>query len=425
MLLMWLRRLLPGIDVRAAGLAAALFAVHPVHAEAVGWILATMHLQATLLILATCLVHDRYLRTGQPAFLLVAAMLFGGAIFTAETGVVFPFFVLMQDRLRLGRWRFMAFSAYGAVLVVYLVARKILLGVSLPLTWDLATAGARLPGFLVEYLRHLLLPWPQPLYLAMPDTGFFHLQSLPVAMFLVAAWAIPLVRMRPVPVVPLLALVWLGVFLAPPLAAVFNPSPLLAMRYVYLPSVGLSILLAWWLDRLPGKGWPHLILPLLLFLPVTFMAHGHWQNDGEVYARIVQWNPNHHAGYLGMARYAERSGNPERASHLYRQALTRATGKARLTVLEPLALLLGQTGDHAASLAMFRELTTLAPERSSAWVGVGNNLWFMKQPEQAAAAYAEAVRMDPRNREACHNLRMALTATGRLRDVPRVCFSGP
>ncbi|MBF0126502.1 MAG: tetratricopeptide repeat protein [Magnetococcales bacterium] len=408
LLLLWLRRLSPTMDARAAGLAVALFAVHPVHVEAIAWISGSLHLQATLLLLITCLLYDRFVRLGGWRWLVLANLFYLGALLTVEVVAAFPVFLLVYEYVRRGRVVFWNALPCFLLLAGYLVARKMVLGTPLPLTWDSLAAWMRLFSFAVESLRHLLWPWPQPLYLATPADGVTRPESgwLALVMLTVMIW--PVVRTRTLPGLPLLALAWLGSSLAPPLLAALNPTPLLALRTLYLPSVGVVLLLAWGLDRLRGKWWIGQLLLVLLALGGTLAANRAWRNDGVVYARIVGWHPEHAAGHAGLAQYAARTGQLQEAMAHYRTAMEKARGKARLDLMEPLALLLGRSGHHGESLALFRQVTVLAPQRASAWVGVGNNLWFMRRPQEAVAAYRNAVRADPRNQEACHNLNMAL-----------------
>jgi hypothetical protein len=82
----WLyRRLLP--STWAAGLAALLYAVDPVHALPVTWIAARSHLVATLLGAGALLAHDRWRRAGWRAGAVAAPALFASALLASESAV--------------------------------------------------------------------------------------------------------------------------------------------------------------------------------------------------------------------------------------------------------------------------------------------------------------------------------------------------
>ncbi|MBF0614741.1 MAG: hypothetical protein G8237_03425 [Magnetococcales bacterium] len=423
LLLLWLQLLLPGGDARIAGWSVALFALHPVHAEAVAWISGALHTQAALFAVGALLLHERFVRTGRvwAGFLAVLAYLAG--LLTLEL-VVFPFFMLLYDRLLRGRFLVWATVPYFVVLAGYFVVRWLVLDTGLPLIWSDPSAWWRMVGFGVEYLRHLLWPWPQPLYLVTPGSGLNHWESWLGTGLLGLGLLYPLWKIRPVPRLPLLGLVWIVTTLAPLLAASFNPTSMLALRALYIPSMGLVLVVAWWLDRPWFRGVSAIWLTgvALLSLGGTLLANQGWHDDGQVYGRIIAWHPGHAAGYAGLAQYRVRSGQTDEAVLLYRAAVERATGKERAEYLEPLALLLGQAGHSSESLSLFRQVTGLDPRRSSAWVGVGNNLWILRRPHEAANAYVIAVRVNPVNREACHNLRMVLQSLRREQELPSACL---
>jgi tetratricopeptide (TPR) repeat protein len=421
LLLAIIPRLLPGISPWAAGIGAGLFAVHPVHVEAVAWISAFVHPMATALVLASYLFHDRYGRGRSPYALALAGIFFLIALFTAETAAGYPFLILVSDWIRHGRPRPLRAAPYFAVLAVYVASREAALGESVPLVFTDPEAWLRLPAFLAEYLRQLVLPYPQPLYLAMPP-GW----ELSIASYLaVGALAVLLVflvtqRVRDRRGV-LLAAAWIGFGLLPALAASFHPAALFALRSLYLPSVGIALLVAWFAGTV-GPAWRKRVLTvsavlLLVPLGVTFAANRDWRDDGRVYGRIIAFNPQHYAGYIGLARYLERTGQTQAAAQAYERSIALAEPDDRVGPLESLGLLLGQSGQSARSLEIYRQVLALRPNRSSAWVGLGNNLLYLGRLPEAAEAYRKAHAADAGNREACHNLAMVLRKLGRAEEA--------
>jgi hypothetical protein len=250
LLLLTIRSLIPGISPLAAGFAAGLFAVHPVHAEAVAWVSAFIHLLTTIFLLAAFLAHERSRQTGRVNTAIVSFVCFSLALLSNEMAAAFPIFILLNDRVRYGSIQLAKNLPYLVLLFIYMFARSNVLGETVPLVFSDPNMWLRLPVFLLEYLRHLVLPWPQPLYLQMPETWGVSLAALVIGALYIAAgiwlYRIPSYERR----VPLIAAIWIAVFLLPPMAAAFSPDARFALRSLYLPSVGFVILLAWSINGL-------------------------------------------------------------------------------------------------------------------------------------------------------------------------------
>ncbi len=416
-------RLIPSISAPAAGMGACIFAVHPVHVEAVSWILTFPHPMATVLILASYLFHDHHQRTKSVHTFVLAGFFFLIALLTAETAIGFPILILAFDWIRHGRPRLLLAAPYFVLLAFYFVVRNAVLGEATPLVFSDLDAWLRFPAFLAEYLRHLILPYPQPLYLSMPSGWQSSLASgLAVGSLTIFFVFLFLKRVRDRRAL-LFAAAWLFATLLPPLAASFNPTPLFALRSLYMPSVGIALLVACLAGTFNFMG-NRVVLAavaafLLLPLGITIDANRDWQDNERVYRRIITSNPEHFAGYHGLGGYLARTGETQAAVGQYEKSVALAGLKDRAGPLEALGLLLGQSGDSTRSLDIYRQLTVLEPNRSSAWVGVGNNLWYLGRLPEAADAYRRASAADADNREACYNLVLVLEQLGRTEEAAR------
>jgi tetratricopeptide (TPR) repeat protein len=247
-----------------AAAAAALFAVHPLASEAVNLVSARSELLLAFGLLLGLLAHVHWQRGGSGA-LAWLGMLAGTVVAcgSKETGVVLPALLLVQTfclRVRTpGRadWRRAAIGLAGviALVVVYLVARKLLMGaVAVPLleraagdprigagrtlSVQLATMGTLLP----TALRQCVWPWPLTLDPVVQfDRSFANLGVLAgwATMFVATVVAMgrgPAARLRRVGVVLAwaVALPWIVVPLNMPYAE----------HRMYAPLLGLTAVLA-------------------------------------------------------------------------------------------------------------------------------------------------------------------------------------
>ena len=423
LVLFTIRQLIPGISPLDAGISASLFAVHPVHVEAVAWVSAFIHPLTTIFILSAYLTHGRSREQGGVMIAVSALVFFILALMSSEMAVAFPFLILLSDRARYGRMQFTGNLPYFVLLLMYLLVRHLVLGESVPLVFLNPEMWLKFPVFLLEYIRHLLLPWPQPLYLRMPASWSLSVAAaLTFTLFLATmAWLGRVsVGNRKVLII---AIFWIACFLLPPLAAVFSPEARLALRSLYLPSVGIAILVAWAVDNFPAtQRSPGIAIAfafLFFALIGTVAANRHWANDGEVYRQAIAWNPDHQGGYLGLGKFYERRGEKVKALASYEEAAAVASSKEKVEPMEHMALLLGESGDNQRSLDLYKQLTLLNPKSTFAWTGVGNNLWALGQPGAAADAYLKAHNADPDDRIVCYNLVMVLNQLGLYSEASR------
>ena len=300
--------------VPAAGLGAALFALHPIHSESVAWGAGRSDVLACGFSLAGAVV---YLSQHQPAWrrATVAAGLLFAATLAKETAVPLLMLVPLSDIVlrRAGQGatpvgpraerrrrnaapapppRLLLYLPFVAALALYMSAREAVLGSALgPASALRIDTLPRLIGAVGYYLGALALPVRQSAYISDLPTGPFALLATAVAVLLLAVVGLfPYVTSRtnmlsetiatapPERANPVLSkveggeraggllgggpaargervvsflLLWIAFTLAPSLVIVLKiPFAPVAERYLYLPSVGYCLLLGYGAVRL-------------------------------------------------------------------------------------------------------------------------------------------------------------------------------
>ncbi|MBW2401407.1 MAG: hypothetical protein JRG80_19495 [Deltaproteobacteria bacterium] len=238
----------------AAFAAALLFGVHPVHAEAVIWISGIMEPAFTLFGLLSFYFFLDLERKGRTLSLYVSAFFFLLALFSKETAVVFlPLFLIYDLSSRangdsVARVSYMKYVPYLGALAVYFSMRTYALGSFVPVDMhpELSTYECVINVFPL-FVQHLSkLVWPI-------DLNVFHVFH-PVRSILEPRTLLGLL----VSACYLAGLYWswrrdrlvffaLVLILVPllPLFYIRAIAPLLfAEQHLYLPSLGLSLLIA-------------------------------------------------------------------------------------------------------------------------------------------------------------------------------------
>ncbi|MGC4031016.1 MAG: hypothetical protein QM754_04615 [Tepidisphaeraceae bacterium] len=290
-----------GRDGRA-WLAAAAFAAHPIHAEAVATVYGQADLWAAVLAIAAICLASRPSSDGRQSAWrtgAIAAMFFFSLGFK-ESAVALPLAVWWLQTVPGRRRPSGAVWAMLAALAVYLPMRWLVLhGEWVPgVTAGGEGVGGRFVAIIVALatdLRLMLLPWKQTIY-------YGHLRERLLAggtieFFALLATAIVAQRIARPPDAAGRAtrggLVLLGVFLLP--IAQFVPIGMLAAeRTLYLPSVGLCLILAGLLPKVREWRGPlqaGVVAVLLLEIGLCWRVAGRWRDERTAWETTLADHP--------------------------------------------------------------------------------------------------------------------------------------
>ena len=232
------------------------FALHPMHSEPVAWIAALPELQCGLFLLLAMLFYHRARSTQTPLPPLVLSVLFFlAALFSKEPAILFPAILLCYEflypRNRIPVLRSLAsrLIPFLVALLVYLSARIYALGGFSPHTsmdrprLSLLQLFVAIPAVFARYVGKLLVPIHMNYFYAFPMPYTFTVWALVgfiVGLLLLAAI---LYFRNALPAVSF-ALCWFAFTLAPALSLNSVAANFFTERYLYIPSVGFSILVA-------------------------------------------------------------------------------------------------------------------------------------------------------------------------------------
>jgi Flp pilus assembly protein TadD len=308
-LLFLLLRRMTGAQWRSA-LAAALFALHPLHVESVAWISERKDVLSALFFILAVWAYTRFaeeLKAGGPRarfFYAASLVLFALGLMAKAMLVTLPFVLILLDYWPLQRLRrsigrcalekipFFILAAASSV-VSFLAQRQsgtVMSLAEIPM-------GMRLANIPLSYARYV---WKTlyPVHLA----AYYPIQTHPpdwevgvacLMLALVTIWAVWRVRAQ-----PYLAVGWfwfLGM-LAPVIGVVQLGSQSMADRYHYLPGIGLTIMIIWaagdWLPRRAAL-WPAVLgwLAVAACMAATRLQAGYWTNSETLFRHALEITP--------------------------------------------------------------------------------------------------------------------------------------
>jgi len=419
-------------DERIAALAAALFAVHPVHGESVVWLAAAFNDPPVAALLALALAaHLAWMRTGRRTALAGAALAFLAALGFKESAVAFlalvPLveWIAIRDAARERRW--FSWAAYAAAFTVYLVARFTVLGTLAGRYEGVSPWSAVLPTvpvLVVWYLRRVVWPFGlAPSYPLRLQAGW-SAPAVLAALALCAALLVALVcvaRRRPWWT---FAGAWTLVCLAPALnVRSFRPAYLVHQRYLYLAVFGFCLLAAGGLARArlaPGWRWAGTAGLLMAFALANVRGNPVWASDVVLWKRISEVDPGNAAAFDWLGARAWKAGELDEAEALFRRSS--AADPAGPHGLCNLAAFLhfarGRAGEalplYRRSLAAFAAKPALDPVRFAACrVDYGAALAQTGDTEAALRVFlAEADSGGPQAASAARNAAVMLRRRG-------------
>jgi len=423
-------------DARLAAIGALIFAVHPLRSESVAWISGVSDPLLAVFFVPAFTCYLRFRSERKTTFLVLSLVLFLFAAFVKEPAVSLPVFIAAYE-LFIGEGeesrgkRFKNAITYGAafaaVAVFYFAARYYALGFALnnaefrtyPTHWILLT----IPLAIWKYIG--LLIWPL-------DLSLFHFTPMvrtvmnlrfiiPLIGLVALAFALrPLWKLRNAR----FALLWFGLNLVPVLnLGAFDENFLVQERYVYIPSIGFSLLVAMALVRVPLTKW----LPfwsrtraqaatatVMVFLlgGRTLAQNATWKDDMSVWQHGVETAPDQPMSHFVLGhKLIDLTDYPKAAEQLELYLKLNPDNPIVLANLASCYVLIYSNQLTQGVLAPDRQLLdralevcdkglSIQPASPVLWDALGTIHTFdtgLKNYDRAIACYEQALRFSPNN----------------------------
>ena len=412
-----------------SSLVAALFAVHPTHVESVAWIAERKDVLSGLFFLLALAAYLGYSRRPSAARYLLVAGALGLGLAAKPMLVTLPFVLLLLDVWPLARWQ----PGDGWRAALRLVLEKLpLLTLSAASSaatlvfqrgalaeQDAAPFGLRFANALTSlaaYLADSLVPRGLAVFYPFPPEVPAR-QAAGAALLLAALTAGALAAGRSAWRRPerasLLALpigwLWFLGMLVPVLGLVQVGAQARADRYLYLPSIGLSVALVWgagwWVERRArageGSGRPFLA-PLAaaggLVLVLAYAAAARaqvpaWSDTVALFRQAASVTDGNYLAHLNLAEALRERGERDEALVHYQAAVAARPGLA--VAHAALGDALRSWGRPIEALPHLEEALALAPRDPRLRLALAAALDDLGRPREAIAQLETAVALDP------------------------------
>jgi Tfp pilus assembly protein PilF len=459
----WLfRRLLH--DKMTAGMAGMIFALYPLHIETAAWISGVTEPLLALLLIPSFLFYLNSreegpgTRSAKIRWVAASLAFYAAALFTKETAIILPAMIVAYELIcsdkRVSKeepetnspaTRVKAFVSYAIkalVLIVpymvvtlgYLVIRTIVLGgllhtaSRLPWTTRLLTV----PSLLWGYVK--LLVWPVGLsefydtpYVKSPGLLNFVLPLAAVVIAVIALWwAIRRVKNDRDRRTLAFACAWIVIPILPVLnIATFRPGDLIHDRYLFLPTIGVAILVACGLRKIRAGSGELAGLPAIQAVSALVLAgalglgtayqHVYWANDIVLFHHSLSVAP-------GNAIAQNAFGNALSTREMNDEAITVFENLVQQEPNNPTALYnLGynfyKVGRYKDAVPYLATAIEINPKDERQFLTLGVTLFFLDRYDAAEGVLRQGIAVRRDGLGLHYALGAVLKQTGRLEEA--------
>jgi len=388
-----------------AAVGAFLFAVLPVHAEAVAVLSSRMDLMTLTLLLPAAIWWTHAAGDRNEVSLLsriLAVVTFLLACLTKETALMLPVVLLSWEILRRNQTGRGSSSALLSVILaslgVLFIRWAVFAHESASGVAETAKAGAlaspealpRILKVLLIHMRMAVLPFPSRFQWALTDLTLGWTTILAALCFAVLiAWS--LWRRSPGAVQGLL---WWSIFTLPVLGFFNLGHVAAAERYAYIPSVGL-VMIVGGLAASVTDAFPHrrlagsLVLAVIVTLGTGAALHsGVYRKEITLFKAVVDDNPRFAVIHLNLGTALAREGRYEEALQSYDRAAALVPGWPDAAFNR--GNLFYRTGRFADAVAEYDSVLVQEPDDWETYLNRGNALAALGRTEEAARSYQRA-----------------------------------
>ena len=411
----------------AAACAGILFGLHPLTVEPIPWIGERKTLLATFFALASLIAYVRHSRvTRSKAFYAASLFLFILALMSKPTATLLPAAMLLMDIWPLRRF------GPGAILEklpFFLVA-----GISAVVTYlsqsatfvqtPIDVGPLRIPLVLchniIFYLWKIVCPanlsshypFPEPMSLSNPAIAAGVIGTIVLLAALVVSWR----RTR----APAISWLIFFVLILPTMGVIGFTIVIASDKYVYLPSIGLLILISAALTRIQQPKWIVAVTALIVLAATgealaTRNYYAVWRTSETLYTNMLSHAPRASMLHFGLGFTHEMHGRLTDAESEYRHAIE--FDDRAVHARNNLGLLLLDQGLYEGAVAQFRAVIQLTPQAADVHSNLALALAQSGHEREAIGECEAALQIDPGYAQAHNNWGVALTRLGQLEDA--------
>jgi protein O-mannosyl-transferase len=417
-------------------LVAAVFALHPLHVESVAWAAERKDVLSGLFWVLTMFAYASYTNKPNCKRYALVLLMFAMGLMSKPMIVTLPFVLLLLDYWPLNRLNKPNHAINTKQLIIEKIPLFAMSAVSSIVTFAAQHSGGaivtldnmpvsyRLANMFVSYIRYIgKTIWPSKLAVIYPH----YYGGIPKGLLAVSVLLLILLtalciyigrRKRYV----LTGWLWFTGTLVPVIGLVQVGSQAIADRYMYMPMVGLLIIIAWTVKELTGENRSRQIAVAVLAAIVlcgsvvlTRAQTRYWKNNLTLFGHAVNVTANNPFAETNYGHALYRAGNTSEAiTHLYKAVRINPNFSAGRDTLGNVLLEEDKISD---AIACFEESIRRDKKWKSGYVNLGSALSKQGKYDEAIKYINKALELDPQYEDARSKIGTALLLSGKPKEA--------
>lgn len=421
---------------------AALFAIHPLHVESVAWISERKDLLSTVFFMLTLGAYIRYVHKPSFTSYVLVLVVFAFGLMSKPMLVTVPFVFLLLDYWPLKRFapkasvkreqqrtvenresirrifleKIPLLLLSLAFCVVTLLAQRRFIDPIGHLTLLDRFSNAAVAT--VIYLRQLVWPFGLSVFYPHPRHSLSVLLVLVAALFLVAVSAAAFMYRRRQPYF-FTGWFWFLGMLVPVSGIIQVGEQAHADRYMYLPQIGLFIIVTWLVaDSVSSWRYRRILLAtamassILLLMYPAWKQTSYWRDGRTLWTHALAVNPQNDTANISLCDLDLRENRLDDAIFHARKALEIQPDSA--DAHSRLGVALSASGQNEEASIHFEKALETQQVRPRMHYNIATLLLNSGHLDEATAEFNKELQIQPEFVEAHNNLGIALTSKGEL-----------
>jgi tetratricopeptide (TPR) repeat protein len=449
-----------GAPIKAA-LVALLFAVHPLNVESVSWLAERKTVLSTLLFLAAILTYIHFTEKKKKWMYAVILCLYALGLMSKPAIITFPFLLLVLDYWPLKRFkrlgtdhsddkgafatpvnRFISFcKSDTGMIILEKIPFFILSALSVSITmasvlfhhivvnYQIVPIVLRITNLfisIVQYLRNMA--WPVELSIFYPVNRSIVLLDFLLALSFVVFITLMTYRMRGKRPWLITGWLWFLIALAPASGLVqAGLWPAIANRFMYIPMIGLFIMVIWECDeRLRGRY--SRVLKVILcsamlvyFASLTRVQNIYFSNSFSLFSRCLEIVGENELALNNLGEALSSLGRHEEALAYFGRSIKRNPTQAN--AYHNYGVCLIAKGDEINAISYFQRALAINPQLVNSLVHLGLIQRNRGDIDGAVEFLEKALKIDQNNLDVHNNYGIILSTQGKFEEaIPHLLF---